>query len=155
MDGLFTANWEVDADRIAPKLAKVSVAAGLYFWLHSRVFATKNNVGISHAQLASILNASPRSVSRAVDTLTEAGLITKETYRGNGGGSVFHLCGVENRSDLSYLPANKCDESGLLNTTNSVTDTANVSHLKGRNRQITNSTYKEEGDGNRVYGEYD
>lgn len=155
MEGLFTPNLEAEADRVAPRLAQINVVAGLYFWLHSRVFATNNDIGISQAQLAKILEVNPRSVSRAVSSLTEAGLITKDTYRGNGGGSVFHICEFGNGSDLSYLSSNKCDGSDPLNATDSVADATDTSLLIRQKSHTTNNLDKDKGDNSHVYGVYD
>lgn len=155
MEGLFTPNFEEVADRVAPKLAKVNVAAGLYFWLHSRAFGAKNNIGISVRRLASILGVNTRSVSRAIVSLIEAGLITKDAYRGNGGGSVFHICVLENKPNSSHLSTNKCDEFDLFNVTHSAANTADTSNLMRQECHPTERNNKDKGDDGHIYGIYD
>lgn len=114
MDGLWTPNFEQDADRHAAILAKRSgTAVALYFWLHSRVYACNNNVGISAERLSTILKVDLSTMRRAIKSLEASGLISYESRSGNGGGCVFHL------HDLSFLNAgnnatlNQADSQGL------------------------------------------
>lgn len=100
MDGLFTANYESDADKVAPKLAKVSkTASALYFWLHSRAFACRNSIGISQIMLAEKLEVSDRAMQKAVKQLVAENLITAETRSGRyGGGTVFSILNLNEAS---------------------------------------------------------
>lgn len=118
MEGLWTPNSESDADRNAPLLAKVSVAAGMYVWLHSRVYATGNAIKISEGALAEILGVSRRQVLRAIDRLVEQGLIEHEGKKGNGGGSVFHLLGVANETHTTCSRREDYDRSVAINESN-------------------------------------
>ena len=94
VDGLFSRNYESDADVIAPQLAQVSVAAAVYFWLHSRTFACHNEIHLSIKFLASMLGVGRKSAANAVKRLEEAGLIMRESRPGVGGGTVFRLANV-------------------------------------------------------------
>lgn len=101
MEGLFTVLTEAFADRMAPKLAKISLAAGIYLWLYSRIFSTKNCIGVSVSRLAKIFDKDRRSIQRALSRLVDEGLVSHEVYKHAGGGSVFHLTGVEGEAFLS------------------------------------------------------
>lgn len=101
MEGLFTVLTEAFADRMAPKLAKISLAAGIYLWLYSRIFSTKNCIGVSVSRLAKIFDKDRRSIQRALSRLVDEGLVSHEVYKHAGGGSVFHLTGVEGETFLS------------------------------------------------------
>ena len=79
----YTPNFASDADRIAPILASRDVAAGIYVWLHSRVFVSCNSIGISEARLAEIMGCERSSVQRAVKFLEGAGLV--KGHLGDGG----------------------------------------------------------------------
>lgn len=149
MEGVWTANHESEADRNAPLLARISVAAGVYCWLHSRVFACKNNIHISVGCLADKLGAKERSVYRAIKALEREGLIAHEGVRGNGGGSTFRV-----------LRLNECSNSIPLNRTKSPylnhLNGADSSLLTGRDRHITETKDNHlEGDSRCIYGLYD
>lgn len=108
MDGVWTRNYEAEADVVAPKLAKCGGAAGaLYLWLHSRVRTCNNNIGISMELLSKKLGVSRRTLWSAANALKAEGIISFETRRGNGGGTVFHL------TSLSKF---KCEAGDLLKT---------------------------------------
>ncbi len=108
MDGVWTRNYESEADVVAPKLAKCGGAAGaLYLWLHSRVRTCDNNIGISMELLSKKLGVSRRTLWAAANALKANGIISFETRRGNGGGTVFHL------TSLSKF---KCEADDLLKT---------------------------------------
>ncbi len=107
MDGLFTPNFESDADRIAPILARHGgIAAALYYWLHSRVFACGNNIGISISSLAKELGVNRSSVQKAVKDLESEGLIAHRASRGNGGGSTFKLIGLSELKQIRTTSLN-------------------------------------------------
>lgn len=106
MDGVWTRNYESEADMVAPKLAKCGGAAGaLYLWLHSRVRTCDNNIGISMESLADKLGVSRKTLWNAANALKANGIISFETKRGNNGGTVFHL------TSLSEF---KCEAGDLL-----------------------------------------
>lgn len=108
MDGVWTRNYESEADVVAPKLAKCGGAAGaLYLWLHSRVRTCNNNIGISMELLSKKIGVSRRTLWSAANALKAEGIISFETRRGNGGGTVFHL------TSLSKF---KCEAGDLLKT---------------------------------------
>lgn len=150
MEGLWTANYESEADRNAPILAQqVGVAAGLYVWLHSRVYACNNDIRISISQLAVLLGVDRKSVHRAVERLESVGLIAHRAVRGNRGGSTFHV-----------LRLNECGNSIPLNRTKSPylnhLNGADSSLLTGRDRHITEIKDNHlEGDSRCIYGLYD
>ena len=114
MGGAWTRNYETEADVVAPILAKCGGAAGaLYLWLHSRVFACRNNIEISMEKLAEAIGVSRKTLWSAANALKDHGVITFETRRGNGGGTVFHLTSLsefkcEARDPLKVEGATRC-----------------------------------------------
>lgn len=133
MDGVWTRNYESEADVVAPKLAKCGGAAGaLYLWLHSRVRTCDNNIGISMELLSKKLGVSRRTLWSAANALKANGIITFETRRGNGGGTVFHL------TSLSKF---KCEAGDLLKARSAAryeASNANIStHQTGSSIPIT------------------
>ena len=106
MDGVWTRNYEAEADVVAPILARHGGTAGaLYLWLHSRVRTCDNNIGISMELLSKKLGVSRRTLWSAANALKANGIISFETRRGNGGGTVFHM------TSLSKF---KCEADDLL-----------------------------------------
>lgn len=97
----WTPNFEQDADRVAPILAKCgsAIACALYYWLHSRMFGRESGIHVSIAWLAKQLGVSRSSVSEAVRTLAALGLIEHVGRRGNGGGSAFVVLGLTSLRD--------------------------------------------------------
>lgn len=123
MDGLWTRNFESDADRHAPILAKQSgTAAALYLWLHSRAFSCGNDIRISIGDLASILNSNDTTVRRAVKSLVANGLITYEGRRGTGGGSRFSLLDLSDSKSgkNAQLNSAKLPHSEVVNSASSL-----------------------------------
>lgn len=141
MNGLWTPNSEADADRNAPILAQVSAAAGIYVYIHSRVFASKNNVRLSVTQLAETLGIDRRTAQRAIKELEKAGVLKQEKKPGNGGGSIFQLVGI---SDAAYPPGLEDDECGENAASNAATSPrsthANAAHLPHLTRRTCRTT---------------
>lgn len=118
MDKLFTPLYESNADEVAPELARVSVAGGVYFWLYSRAFAQKNNIKVSVVDLARYVQKDRSTVQNAIKRLVEEGLIIHKTYKHNGGGSVFHVVKLRDAEFSLHLKGSSCCEnvaSGVLN----------------------------------------
>lgn len=136
----WTPNWESDADRFAPILANISCAGAIHYWLHSRVFATNNEIHVSVSFLAETLHKDRRTIQRAIDQLVAAGLIIHKSRSGNGGGSTFSLVGI---SDVAFTPRPSKKE-GVANATSNAANTPSskmsISPRKTRqNRRTTNS----------------
>lgn len=91
MIGYFSPNYESDIDGIIQDLADINISTALLWFLHSRVFAKRNQIGISQEQLAEIFGVSSSSINRAVEKLESKGLLEVRTTRGQFGGSVFSL----------------------------------------------------------------
>lgn len=107
MDDAWTRNFEAEVDVVAPLLAKDGgVAAALYIWLHSRVYACNNNIRISMEMLAGKLGVSRRALWNAARALEGQGIIMFEARRGNGGGTVFHLTSLSKFKCEDYCPLN-------------------------------------------------
>lgn len=151
MDGLFTPNFESDADKVAPKLAQhISVAAGVYVWLHSRVFSCNNQVGISVSQLSHYLGVDRRTVQRAIGRLQKYGLLEHTSYWGNGGGSLFRLSLVCAETYLSHSECTSSDDNAALKASNvSHKELANMLNTPHYVRHDNRPTYNK--DNNKVY----
>lgn len=133
----YTPNFASDADRIAPIIASRDVASGIYIWLHSRVFVSHNDIGVSEAQLAEIMGCKRSSVYRAIKFLVDSGLIERESCRGNGGGSRFHVLGL-NDACTQHLGEVKCSADAAFNDAPTHSNAAYTQHQTGRTRSITN-----------------
>lgn len=150
----YTPNFASDADRIAPILASRDVAAGIYVWLHSRVFVSCNSIGISEARLAEIMGCERSSVQRAVKFLEGAGLVKHESYRGNGGGSRFHLIGL---SDACVPHSETCKRSAdaAFNGASMHLNAAFPQHQTQRTRSTIKTGSEEIGHQNKSTSPYD
>ena len=135
LKGCWTPNFETDADRSAPLLAKQGgAAAALYFLLHSRVFATGNRIGMSVQQLAFMLKSDRRTIQRAIRSLEDAGLIASESHPGNGGGSTFRLLGLTRLGDGADASYKAASMSRIRPS-----DATTTPPLPWQTRRITNS----------------
>lgn len=88
---LFSPNYEGDIDEVIRELASIDITSALFWWLHSRAYSQNNEIRICYTTLAEIMGVTQNSVSRSAKKLAEAGLIHKQTKRGEGGGVVFNL----------------------------------------------------------------
>lgn len=77
-DGAFTPLYEEDADKVAPLLAKRSIAGAVYLLLVSRVFRHGGKVRVSETHIAQAIGASRSATHRAVKALESDGLLTVE-----------------------------------------------------------------------------
>lgn len=128
MEGLFTRLSESFADLIAPKMARISLAAGIYIWLLSRAFASRNRIGISVSTLAEIFRKDRRSIQRAITRLIDEGLIVHETYRRNGGGSIFRVLGLNDTAFSLHQNKDRCDKFATPGASNWPYDATGRSH---------------------------
>lgn len=150
----YTPNFASDADRIAPIIASRDVAAGIYIWLHSRVYVSHNDIGVSEAQLAEIMGCKRSSIHRTIKFLVDSGLIEHESHRGNGGGSRFRVLGL-NGACVQPLGEGKCSTDAAFNDASTHSNAACMQHQTRRARSITNKGDTEDKCQNKSRSPYD
>ena len=116
----FTPIYEEDADKVAPLLAKRSVAGAVYFLLASRLFRHGGKVRVSETRLAAALGVSRSAVNRAVKSLEADGLLGVEA---SPKGCVFTLSHIR-KADI------KPPVSGVAETLHPCSENASIGVAK-------------------------
>lgn len=155
MEGLFTRLSESFADLVAPKMARISLAAGIYIWLFSRAFASKNRIGISVSMLAEVFHKDRRSIQRAIAHLIDEELIVHETYRRDGGGSIFRVLGLNDAAFSSHPNKDRCDKSAASGASNQSCDATEQSHQVRRGGLATKKRGIHSGEKRKSQSPYD
>lgn len=116
----FTPIYEEDADKVAPLLAKRSVAGAVYLLLASRLFRHGGKVRVSETHLAAALGVSRSAVNRAVKSLEADGLLGVEA---SPKGCVFTLSHIR-KADI------KTPVSGVAETLHPCSENASIGVAK-------------------------
>ena len=141
-EGAFTPLYEEDADKVAPLLAKRSIAGAVYLLLVSRVFRHGGKVRVSETHIAQAIGASRSATHIAVKALESDGLLTVETGSRGCIFSVPHIrkSSVENSVENRISGAAKTLQGCSGNATSGAAKTLQPIYKK---KDIKN--YKKEG----------
>lgn len=141
-DGAFTPLYEEDADKVAPLLAKRSIAGAVYLLLVSRIFRHGGKVRVSETYIARVIGASRSATHRAVKALESDGLLIVKTGPRGCLFSVPHVrkTSVENSAENQILGVAKTLQGCSGNAATGVAKTLQPIYKK---KDIKN--YKKEG----------